>query len=76
MKSVNGAEDTVLKPAEIKLVILNSTHVTANVMAPPGVSCVCGAVCEIGLEIKAIPAYNGVAREAERIAVATESCVS
>ena len=69
MKSVNGAEYTVLKPAEIKLVILNTTHMTAYVMAPPGVACVSGAVCEIGLEIKALPAYNGVAREAEGIAV-------
>ena len=76
MEAVYGAENSVLKPAEIKLVILNTAHMTADIVTPPGVASICGAVCKIGLEIKTLPADDSVTREAEGIAMATETCVS
>jgi hypothetical protein len=64
METVNGAENSKLKPAQIKLVILNAMHVTTYIVRPPGVACVSGRACEIRLELKALPGANGVTREA------------
>ena len=76
MKSVDGREHAVLQPTEIKLVVLYTVHVAANVVAPPRITCICGAICKVWLEIKALPGAICVTREAEGIAVASKSCIA
>ena len=76
MKAIDGAENPKLKPARIKLVILSSVHMTTYVVRPPSVARIGGGACEIGLELKALPGADGVAREAKRKSMATESRIS
>ena len=76
METVDGAENSKLKPAQIKLVVLSSVHMTTYVVRPPGVARVGGRACEIGLELKALPGADGIAGESKGETVAAETGIS
>ena len=65
METVYGAEPSVLKPAEIKLVISLAHAVSADVVAPPCISRVGRGIGKIGLEFKTLPGADGVAGESK-----------
>ena len=72
----DGREYTELQPAHAQLVIPIAEHMTADVVAPPGVTCVAGVGGEIGLEVQRFPGGVGIAGEADGIAVGTDARVT
>ena len=75
VQAVNGAENTVLKPAQIQFIILITLHMSANIMAPPSITSVGSCIGEIGLEIQAFPGTDGITGETQRIPVAAKPCI-
>jgi hypothetical protein len=73
MKAVDRTENTELQPAQIQFIILNTTHMSTNIMTPPGIAGICSIRCKIGLEIKAFPGNNCIAGETERISVTSKA---
>ena len=70
----NRAECTELHPAYVHLGVDRvGAHVSAHVMAPVAVEHVRRCRVEIRLEVERFPAYYGVAREADLIAVVAQS---
>src|SRR5699024_6400112 len=58
------------------LIIFDSHHMAADVMAPHAVSNVGGCSCKVRLESKRCPGHNGISGKSYGIAVASRSCVS
>ena len=61
----NGGEHAELQPSQEQLTAPFAQSEAADVVAPPCIAYVGGVYCEVGLEIKGLPAYYRVAGEAQ-----------
>ena len=73
METVDGAKDTELYPSCVKLIVFDTHHMTADIMAPPGVSDIGCCNSKIGLIIQRGPCDKGIAGEAERITLTSDT---
>ncbi len=76
MQTVDRAERAQLVPADLQLLVTVAEHVAADVVAPPAVADVGSAGGEFRLELERFPRHDGVAGEADRVAVRARAGVT
>ena len=74
--TVDRAERAQLVPADLQLLVTVAEHVAADVVAPPAVADVGSAGGEFRLELQRLPRHDGVAGEADRVAVRARAGVT
>ena len=67
VQTADRRKGSPLHPASIQLIILNTLHVTADIMAPPCIADIIRSRGEIRLEIQRLPRNVGVSGEAHGI---------
>ena len=68
----DGAEDAVLDPARVQLIVFDAAHVPADIVAPPAVAHVGSRGSEARLEVQRLPADHRIARKADRVAMVAQ----
>ena len=76
MQPHDRTEDAELHPARHQFVVTAPEHVAADVMGPPAVADVGGCSGEFGLELEGGPGCDGVAGEADGVAVGAGTAVA
>ena len=73
VQAQDRAENAILHPTGVELIIFDTTHMAADIVAPPAVADVGRSGGESGLEIERLPADDGVTGETDRVAVTAQS---
>ena len=71
-----GGEYAVLHPSGHQLVVPDTHHMAADIMAPPSVADIAGRVGEVGLELEALPGNHCISGESHRVSVASHAGIA
>ncbi len=69
VQTEDGTEHTKLHPACVQFAVFDALHVAADIVTPPAVPDVGRRGRKVGLEVERLPGDDGIAGEADRIAV-------